>query len=334
MATSPVTGSGNGARSGAATLALLATALNSRLLRALSGGPRRQTELRLETEMPAQTTLRAHLRELCEAKAVLKRRRNRFPGVLEFELSRAGADLMGVVTVLERWLEQAPDGPLELGAPAARSATKALADAWSTTILRALAARPLSLTELDHIIASLSYPSLERRMGAMRAAGQIEARPADGRGTPYSVTRWLRQGVAPLTAAARWERLHLASNAPGLGTLDTEAAFLLAVPLLRLPPELSGSCRMAVEHLSGSAPRFAGVLIEAKDGKIVSCATRLRGNPDAWASGSTSAWLAALIEGDFDGLELGGDGRLARLVLHGLHRSLFGVATTAARHET
>lgn len=326
MATSSVNGSGNGngARSGAQPLALLATPLNSRLLQALSDGPRRQAELRHEAGAPAQTTLRAHLRELTEIGSIVKHRRNRFPGVLEFELTKAGFELMRVVATLERWLHQAPDGPLELGTPAAKSATKALVDGWSTTILRALAARPLSLTELDHLIGSLSYPSLERRMGAMRAAGQIEARRSNGRGTPYAVTEWLRHGVAPLAAATRWERRHLAMRAPSLATIDTEAVFLLAAPLLRLPADLSGSCRMSVQLPNGDRPRLAGILIDVRDGNVVSCATRLHGDPDAWCSGSADAWLTALIEGNCDSLELGGDGRLARVFVHGLHRSLLG----------
>lgn len=322
---STVNGSGNGARSGAQTLALLATPLNSLLLRALADGPKRQAELRHAAGSPAQTTLRAHLRGLEEAEAIAKHRRNRFPGVLEFELTDVGRDLLAVAAVLERWLDRAPEGPIEIGTGAAQAAIKALADGWSTTILRALASGPLSLTELDHIIASLSYPSIERRLGAMRLADQIEARPGNGRGTPYAVTGWLRQGVAPLAAAARWERRYRAAVAPPLTRIDTEAAFLLAMPLLRLPPDLSASCRMGVEILSGQTRKLAGVVIDVKEGRVASCATRLRGQPDAWAYGSTEAWLDALIEADSDRLELGGDGRLARTFLDGLHRALFAV---------
>ncbi|HXS47363.1 MAG TPA: winged helix-turn-helix transcriptional regulator, partial [Solirubrobacterales bacterium] len=151
---STVNGSGNGARSGAQTLALLASPLNILILRALSEGPKRQTELRRVAGAPAQTTLRAHLQGLSEIDAIVKSRRNRFPGVLEFELTEAGRDLLSVTTALGRWLRCAPEGPLELGSDAAKAAVKALADGWSTTMLRALAAGPLSLTELDHIIGS------------------------------------------------------------------------------------------------------------------------------------------------------------------------------------
>jgi DNA-binding HxlR family transcriptional regulator len=302
--------------------------VNVLILQALTGGPKRQIDLRRAAGSPAQTTLRAHLSALEDVGVIVKHRRNRFPGVLEFELTDAGEDLLAVAAILERWLERAPEGPLTLGTSPAKCAVKALAEGWSTTILRALAASPLSLTELDHIIASLSYPSLERRIGAMRLADQVEARPSNGRGTPYAVTRWLRQGVGPLTSASRWERRHLSRRAPPIAPIDTEAAFLLAVPLLRLPSDLSGSCRMAMEIPNSRGRHLAGVVIEVREGKIDSCATRLRGEPNAWASGSIDAWLAALIEADSDRLELGGNGLLARTFLDSLHMALFDPAVS------
>lgn len=326
MAGNTVNGSGNGARSGARTLSLLAAPINVLVLQALSLGPAKQADLRRFAGEPAHTTLRSHLRRLSGLGAIARRRRNRFPGVVEFELTDVGADLVGVARTLERWLELSPEGPLQPGTGAAKSAIKALAEGWSTTILRALAAGPLSLTDLDHIIGGLSYPSLERRMGAMRLAGQIEARRGNGRGTPYAVTRWMRQAVAPVVSAIRWERRHLES-APALTRLETETTFLLALPLLSLPCELSGSCRMAMEIPNGPNPHLAGVMVTAQAGRIASCATRLHGSPDAWASGSPERWMAALIDADSEGLEVGGDSGFVRTLLEAFSRTLFDPAT-------
>lgn len=325
MATSTGNGSGIGARSGAQTLVLLATPLNCLILQALSEGPRQQAELRRAAGSPAATTLRAQLKRLAEIGAIEKHRRNRFPGVLEHELTTAGRDLLFVAATLERWLGAAPKSPLPLGSSAAKAAIKALTEGWSTTMLRALAAGPLSLTELDGVIGSLSYPSLERRLGAMRLAGQVEPQRGDGRSTPYAVTEWLRHGVAPIAAAARWERRHLASTTAPVGRLDVEAAFLLAVPLLQLPAELSGSCRMAAELSNGRKRRLAGVMVEVEQGSIASSTTHLHGKPDAWALGSAVAWLDTVIEDDASRLGLGGDCDLARALLSGLHGVLFKV---------
>ena len=316
-------GSGNKTRSGAQTLILLAAPINFLILRSLAEGPRQQTELRRATESPPQTTLRAQLRHLAEIGALEKRRRNRFPGVLEYELTATGRDLLFAAQVLERWLKLAPDGPLQLGDNAAKAAIKALAEGWSTTMLRALAARPLSLTELDSVISSLSYPSLERRLSALRLAQLVKSQPGNGRGTPYTATDWLRYGIAPIAAAARWERCHRPQSTAPIGGLDVETALLLAIPLLRLPSELSGSCRLAAEVSNGSR-RLAGATVEIAAGEVASCSTKLQGSPNAWALGSISAWLSAMLEHDLDRLELGGDGKLVRALIGDL-RSAFAV---------
>jgi DNA-binding HxlR family transcriptional regulator len=297
--------------------------LNALVLRALSDRPKQQAELRREAGAPAQTTLRTQLKRLAEIEAIVGHRRNRFPGVLEYELTPPGRDLLFVADVLERWLERAPDGPLPLGGSVAKATIKALAEAWSTTMLRALAASPLTLTELDGVIASLSYPSLERRLNALRLVGLVEPRSGRGRGTPHAITGWTRESVGPLTAATRWEqRRPLGTTAP-IGRLDVEAAFLLAMPLLRLPAGLSGSCRMAAEIPNGAERRLVGVIVEVEDGRIGSCSTKLRGSPDAWALGSPASWFGAVIERDSDRLELGGDCGLARALIESLHETLF-----------
>jgi DNA-binding HxlR family transcriptional regulator len=326
-----VNGSGNGARSGAQTLLLLAAPINVVILQTLADGPKQQVKLRRAAGSPAQTTLRAQLKRLAEIGAIEKHRRNRFPGVLEYELTPSGRDLLLVLDALELWLEKAPNGPLALGSNEARATTRALTEAWSTTMLRALAAGPLSLTELDGVIASLSYPALERRLAAMRLTSLIEAIPGNGRGTPYAVTPWLRLGVAPIAAAARWEHLNLPHSTTPIGQLDTETAFLLAMPLVLPPIELSGSCRLAAEIANGKKRRLSGVIVEVRSGgTIESCTTNLDGHADAWALGSVAAWLAAAVEGDISDLELGGNRPLSRTLVEGLHESLFGYQRKSA----
>lgn len=323
MTASGANGNGSPARSGTRALGLLAKPLNGAILHRLAGGPTRLVDLRRACGSPAQTTLRAHLRELEDLGAIVKERHNRFPGTLEYELDTPGVELLFVLEVLERWLEQAPDGPLEFGARGAKAATKALVEGWSSTMLRALAARPLSLTELDGVISGLNYPSLERRLAAMRLAGQVIACHGESNGTPYSVTKWLRRGIAPLAAAARWERRHVPDDSAAIARVDAEAAFLLTLPLLRLPPELSGSCRMGVEMRTGDERRLVGATAQVEQGRIAHCTARLQGDSDAWATGSAMSWLHAVTGSGTEGLQLGGDQRLARTLIEGLHKVLF-----------
>lgn len=303
---------------------MLAEPLNVAILRALAEGPLPLIELRRAVGLPPQTTMRGHLRKLSALAVLEKRRQAAFPGVVDLELAGPGRDLLNVAEVLSHWLAIAPGGQLELGTVAAKSAIKALVQGWSTTVIRALVARPLSLTELNRLIPVLSYPSLERRLGAMRLAKQIEACTARGRGRPYAVTAWLRHAVGPLATAARWERRHAAAKTRPIGRLDVEAAFLLAVPLLRLPEEHSGTCRLAVEVPSkdGDDVRLAGVRAGVERGQIVSCLSGVPGGASAWASGSAPAWLAAVLDDDSDQLELGGDCALAEALVEGLHGTL------------
>lgn len=313
-------------RAGAYALSLLSTPLNAHVLQALDEGAKPLVDLRRAAGSPPPTTMRGHLRVLTESGILERRRQEVFPGAVDYELGAPGRELIGVAQILRRWLGMSPEGELELGSPAAKSVIKALVEGWSSGIVRALAARPFSLTELSGIITGLTYPSLERRLGAMRLAGQIEPCPGGGRGTPYKVTDWLRHAIGPIAAAARWERHHLTEATTPIAKIDVEAAFLLVVPLLELSDSQSGTCRLAVESRTNSGEsRLAGVMIGVEDGRVASCIARLEGEAGAWVFGSATAWLRALNEHEPDQLELGGDSALAEAVLEGLHTALFGV---------
>jgi DNA-binding HxlR family transcriptional regulator len=318
---------GGEGRAGALTLSLLAKPLNHEILEQLSRGPRRLSELRRLTGSPPQTTLRAYLGQLDDVGIVANRNLNLLPGMREYELTNLpGRELLFVATTLEGWLASAPEGPLDLASEGGRVAIGALAESWSSTMLRALAAGPASPAELESEIRLLSRDSLERRLGALRAAGLIAGHNAEGRHTSYEITDWLRKGTGPIAAAARWERRHLPHATAPIRPIDAEAGFLLAMPLLRPAPELSGSCRLAVEFGDGRERCLAGVTVEVAEGRVASCTTRLESSPVAWATGPAGAWLRTAIEADPNRLELGGDRRLVRGLLDGLNQVLFGPA--------
>jgi DNA-binding HxlR family transcriptional regulator len=303
---------------------MLSVPLNVHVLRALANGPLSLIDLRRAVGSPPQTTMRGHLRVLADAGVLERRRHSGFPGPVDYELARPGQELLGVAALLEAWLLDSPEGPIQLGSVAAKSSTKALAEGWSSGIVRALSAKPLALTELSRLITGLSYPSLERRLGAMRMAGLIERCAGAGRGTPYAVTEWLRRAIAPLAAGARWERKHLSEETSPIRRIDIEAAFLLVLPLVTLSEEHSGVCRLAVDTSNGSQHRQAGVIVEIQEGRVASCVTRLDAGADASALGSASAWISAVLERDGARLELAGRRRLAAAVGEGLHKALFG----------
>lgn len=317
-----------GGRAGTRALSLLGTSPNAAVLQALADGSCSLAELRGRIGSPG-STLRNRIKDLVRVDAIATRHEGGSGrAAAEYELTAAGMELLAVAKIVQRWLAESPKARRPIGGDGAKAAIAALAEGWSATLLRALAAKRLSIPELDSLIKDFNYPSLERRIAAMRLVGEVEACPANGRETPYGVTTWLRRGVAPLLAAIRWEQLHLAEDGAPVEGIDAEAIFLLAMPLLELEGELSGGCRLSIELAGDRERRFAGALVELREGALSSCTSRLNGSVEAWASGSVAAWLAALIEHDIASLEFGGDDDVARGVVGGLHSALFGATPT------
>jgi DNA-binding HxlR family transcriptional regulator len=312
-------------RAGGTALTALSASLNLEVLRCLAEGAQPLQELSRVLGFPPRSTMRLYLEALVEMGAIERRTKNANPSSAGFEITRAGRALLGVGDVVQRWLSRAPAGPIELGSTAAKSAIKALVEGWGSNIVRALATRPLSLTQLDRLIPRISYPSLERRLTAMRQVGLLEAHRVPGRLNPNEVTRWLREAVTPVIAAASWERRYAPDRTPDLRRLDVEAAFLLAIPLVELAPGLGGRCRLSVEVTDGTGPLLAGVLLDVERGVVTSCIPSLEGEAEAWAYGRPRAWLDRL-SGSHSGdeLELGGKKTLAEATIEALSHTMDG----------
>lgn len=308
-------------RSGEQTLGLLSTPLNLSVLQVLSDRPMRLAELRQATGLPAQTTLRGHLGGLEELGAVAKRPTQQMPYAVESELTPMGSELLDVAKALEAWLRRAPKGSISLESGTARGVVKAFVDGWASTIVRHLATRPMSLTELDREIVELSYPALERRLSSMRMAGLIEAQPGNGSGTPYGLTEWARHGVRPLAAAVHCERVHMGRRAAPVTETDIEGAFLLATPLVALSDESSGTCQLEVEAAPGVRSQ-SGVKVEIDKGRVVSCDCELGGDRSSYAVGTTTKWFTAISEGALEELRFGGGRQFAESFVFAMHLTL------------
>lgn len=227
---------------------------------------------------------------------------------VETELGPAGRDLLIVGDVLEGWLSECPAGPIELEGEQATVAVKALAGGWSSSLVRALATRPSTLTELSEQIPEISYPALERRIGWMRTTGQIDALPKQPRGVPYAPTRWLRRAITPLAVAMRCERRHM-ENSPPITDVEAESAFLLALEVAPLPEDRHGACTLAMQtdatEFDEGQP-LAGVNIELKVDGSKSWSVGLVAQPQTWAVGTVEDWLNAMLDGRFEILRIGG----------------------------
>jgi DNA-binding HxlR family transcriptional regulator len=329
MAAFDATASSDGeVRAGSRVLSVFENPLNTRILRAHATGPLRLIELQDKVGWSAQSTIRAALSNLREVGALTKQTVGDSPYAVATALSPAGEEMLFVADEVEAWLALCPDGPIAPGGEEAKGAVKALAGGWSSTLMRALANRPFTLTELDGLIPGLSYPTLERRLSWMRKTGQIKPVEKEGRGTPYVVTDWLRRAIAPLSAAGRCERRHMEAESGPITSIEVEASFLLALPLAPLPPYATGTCMLAVQTNSAEAddkdPGLAGVTVKAKRGQVLSCAPEVGAEPPTWAVGSPETWLDVVIDGRIEDLRIGGaKPQLALALLSGIHYALF-----------
>jgi len=252
-----------------------------------------------------------------------------------YEVTDEGREALFVAFVVERWLQSAPDGPLDFDGREAGLAVATLAEAWTSFLLHTLARGPRTFPELRESTEEPGRRALRRVLSIMCRMGQLELRGDAGGGTAaYAVTEWARRGIAPLIAAARLERRDPSEETLPIDALDVEAAFRLALPLLELPEELSGSCRLGVRLVEepgaapvDAAPDLVGVTARIERGRVASVEPRLDSRADAWAAGSASDWLDTVIEPDAERVRSGGEKRLATALLDDLHETLFGLPT-------
>jgi DNA-binding HxlR family transcriptional regulator len=310
-------------RAGAYGLSILSNPLNAQVLEALASGRLTLQGLHRSVGFPPQTTLRVYLRTLAEVGVLERYQEPSFPGAVSFELTASGRDLLQAGEILQGWLTASPHRSLSLGEPAAKGAVKAVIDGWSAKILRALAAKPLTLTELDRLIPSVNYPALERRLAAMRSAGQIRAEQGPAGSRPYKVTDWLRTAVGPLLAAANWEQTRTPNASVPLDRLDAEAAFLLAVPMLQLPPDQKGACGLAIKLSEDGDPEAAGVVAEFDHGRLVACRSDKHIKASTQAVGPAATWVNVFSGQADSGLETDGDEGLVVAVIASLQQAFF-----------
>ena len=239
------------------------------------------------------------------------------------EATPKGVEGLYVAFTLERWLRNCPDGPRRIG----REGSEAIASlicGWLATITHSLGGPPGTLTELSRRVETVSLETLDEHLQAMVRVGLATAQPDPAGATRYAASRWLREGIAPLAAAARFERRHSEPGSAPPDSLDVEAAFQLVLPLLKLPDGIRGSCRLGVQ-IPGGPPQMAGATVHVAEGRVVSSTTLLEENPNTFVSGSSLDWMDALVDPTDMRLKAMGDLNLVHALLYGLHEKLFGL---------
>jgi DNA-binding HxlR family transcriptional regulator len=312
-------------RSGGQALLILSDPINLAILRTLTGGKRTSGELAALLENISRTTRFERLREFEGLGLIRREKQAGMPPLTFCQLDDAGAELLLVAVALGRWLRRSSlRGPLALGDVRAAPAVKALALGWGSP-LRRLAEGPYSLTELEQLIEEMGYRELERLLRNLVDVGLAERVSDRGRLRRYSATAWARQSVAPLAAAARWERAHLPERSTPISGADAEAALLMALPLLQLPATHNGACAILVETDAAESEPYGGVAVEFVQGRPAWCApmtARARRESRAWIRGSLGAWVDATAADSPDLLQAGGDRGFAEALIRSLHVAL------------
>jgi hypothetical protein len=264
---------------------------------------------------------------------VLERPLELAPGEI-YRVSGGGKEMLYVAFVVEQWLLAAPHGPLVFDSKEAESAVTALAEGWSATIVHVLAREPLSFAELESAarkvaIEETGSDELRRLVATMHESGQLATLPGPDGEPIYALTDWLRAGIAPLIASARLERSNPMEGMSPIDELDVEAGFRMALELVELPEELSGSCRLGFNLDEEETKPMTGVTAEIDQGRAVACRPGLDIKADAWAAASAFDWLDTVIEPDANKVRTGGDAWLSKALVEALHRTLFGIRVQA-----
>lgn len=211
-----------------------------------------------------------------------------------------------------------------------------LGDLWESGIVEELSCDPRSPTELSRAPLDLSYHQINRRASLFATGGLLRQEPAPGRRRRFALTEKARRSMALIAGIGRWRHDHaLSAQGEGLTTAEMATVIRTALPLVRLP-EYPDSC-LQLDVLGtepfGAEAETAWSEVEA-DGRVHSCVEPVP-TVDGWARGRVNAWVPALLTGDLERLNIGGDEKLVTLLLERLHEVLWrpaeGPAPSAAR---
>jgi DNA-binding HxlR family transcriptional regulator len=298
---------------GGRVLSLLSDPLNASILRALMSGPLQVSELGELMDATSRTTRFARLRELEQLGVIVRERRAGTPPVAFCRLSPAGLELLQVVRRFANWLAASPTNPSSPDDVRGAQTIKALGLAWETTVLRSLADRPRSLTELASMSPpDVTYHEVRRARESLSEAGLVVSVGSEGRAQPYVLVDWARRAAGCVAASIRWEKSFAGSTA-STGPVDVGTLLLLLLPLVNPPARLSGACMLQIDQPNDFAATVDSGSIVAHPPGQVDIARESR------VSGPADAWLAALLDGKADSLAMRGGIHLTTALTNALH---------------
>lgn len=266
-----------------ATLELLVERWSLPVLRALMVGPRRPSEL--EERMPglSHSALMRLLGHLHERDLAQRERSGGLNPETRYELTTPGRRILDVAVAAERW-ERHWTGEHADG----HTGLARIADEHTREILLALAAEPLPPAVLEQRV-SLTRSPLRERLADLARSG-ILARDSKGGRVTYTLTDSARELALISAAAARWA-WEWARDEENPDPRNIASMLHLFAPLTELSADLTGVCRMHVDHNDEDH-----VVHLAADGRRVAAlrdATQVQ--PHAVCHATPHGWCDALL---------------------------------------
>lgn len=300
-------------RIGALTLRMLSDPLNVQILEAMAGEPSdplRAAEL-LDTVQEA-----AAAEDGDDLEAAEQEGEELDPDDIHTKhaITSAGLQTLAVRKLLESWLARHPEGALPADGEAAQETVEALAEGWGSALLHPLVERPRTARELRDAAGGRSE-QLDASLASMLRHGLLE-RPG-GEAEPYAVSDWLREASGAVFLAVHVERLQQTTPVR-VKPPDIDALFQLALPLLRLPGEGPGACRLEVP-MRGAV---AGATAHIAEGGAVTCEPLGEDDVEVRAAGSLDEWFRAVVDGAVERLRMEGDVRLPAAIAMAMHERL------------
>jgi DNA-binding HxlR family transcriptional regulator len=305
-------------------LRLLSSGATGAILMALGEGPLRTKNLTERVPGYAPRTIYRYAGKLADLDVV---EREEVPGVpskvIHSLTDPCGTELYELVNrFADASLTRLPDGRIDAHAWASLGL---LADLWEAGMVEELVCEGRSPTELSKGPHGLSYHQVNRRAGLFKAGGLLCEWEAPGRRRCYGLTEKTRRKMGLLAGVARWRHRHVIDeDEEGMTAAEMATLLRAALPLAELSDHKQ--CCLQLNVISEDDTAGAeGETIAAEvkeDGTIHSCANLSR-DSDGWARGKVKNWIPTVLDGEPQGVLVGGKEKLIGDALSELYDALW-----------
>jgi len=275
---------------------------------ALGEGPLRTKTLTEQVPGYAPRTIYRYAGKLAELEVVEREEEPGVPSkVIHILSDPCGTELYTLVNrFADASLTRLPDGRIDAHAWASLGL---LADMWEAGMVEDLSCEGRSPTDLAKGHHGLSYHQVNRRAGLFKTGGLLEEWQGPGRRRCYGLTEKTRRKMGLIAGIARWRHHHvIAEDEEGLTAEEMATVLRVVLPLIRLE-EHRGQCLqlgvLSEDDVAGSEGQTVWAEV-SDDGTVRSCA-EAPAEPTAWARGRVKDWIPVLLDGDSDGVLIGGD---------------------------